>query len=68
MKQDIQLRQPLRDLKVAITGGTSGLGLALLRQFADAGASVAFVARDAARLAPHRRQPSRHPWLSRRCG
>ena len=51
MKQDIRLRQPLRDLKVAITGGTSGLGLALLRQFAGAGASVAFVARDAARLA-----------------
>ena len=51
MKQDIRLRQPLRDLKVAITGGTSGLGLALLRQFADAGASVAFVARDGARLA-----------------
>jgi NAD(P)-dependent dehydrogenase (short-subunit alcohol dehydrogenase family) len=51
MKQDIRLRQPLRDLKVAITGGTSGLGLALLRQFAGAGASVAFVARDGARLA-----------------
>jgi NAD(P)-dependent dehydrogenase (short-subunit alcohol dehydrogenase family) len=51
MKQDIQLRQPLRDLKVAISGGTSGLGLALLRQFAAAGASVAFVARDAARVA-----------------
>ena len=56
MTQNIQRRQPprdlpLRDLKVAITGGTSGLGLALLRQLADAGASVAFVARDAARLA-----------------
>jgi len=56
MKQDVQPRQPLRDLplrdlKIAITGGTSGLGLALLRQLADAGASVAFVARDAARLA-----------------
>ena len=51
MKRDIQLRQPLQDLKVAISGGTSGLGLALLRQFAAAGASVAFVARDAARVA-----------------
>jgi NAD(P)-dependent dehydrogenase (short-subunit alcohol dehydrogenase family) len=51
MKHDIQRRQPLRNLKVAITGGTSGLGLALLRQFAAAGASVAFVARDAARVA-----------------
>ena len=51
MKQDVRARQPLRDLRVAITGGTSGLGLALLRQLADAGASVAFVARDPARVA-----------------
>jgi NAD(P)-dependent dehydrogenase (short-subunit alcohol dehydrogenase family) len=51
MNQNAQLRQPLRNLKVAISGGTSGLGLALLRQLADAGASVAFVARDAARVA-----------------
>lgn len=50
MKQDVQLRQPLRNLKVAISGGTSGLGLALLRQFAAGGASVAFIARDAARV------------------
>jgi NAD(P)-dependent dehydrogenase (short-subunit alcohol dehydrogenase family) len=32
-------------LRVAITGGTSGLGLALVRELADAGARVAFVAR-----------------------
>jgi NAD(P)-dependent dehydrogenase (short-subunit alcohol dehydrogenase family) len=51
MKQDVRARQPLRDLRVAITGGTSGLGLALLRQLADAGASAAFVARDPARVA-----------------
>jgi NAD(P)-dependent dehydrogenase (short-subunit alcohol dehydrogenase family) len=51
MKQDVRARQPLRDLRVAITGGTSGLGLALVRQLADADASVAFVARDAARVA-----------------
>lgn len=33
------------DLRVAITGGTSGLGLALLRDVAGRGARVAFVAR-----------------------
>jgi NAD(P)-dependent dehydrogenase (short-subunit alcohol dehydrogenase family) len=51
MKQDIRLHRPFAGLRVAITGGTSGLGLALLHQFAAAGASVAFVARDAARVA-----------------
>jgi NAD(P)-dependent dehydrogenase (short-subunit alcohol dehydrogenase family) len=35
----------LEGLRVAITGGTSGLGLALVRQLLDAGARVAFVAR-----------------------
>ena len=35
----------LRGLRVAITGGTSGLGLALLRRLLDQGAAVAFVAR-----------------------
>jgi NAD(P)-dependent dehydrogenase (short-subunit alcohol dehydrogenase family) len=34
-------------LRVAITGGTSGLGLALVRQFSAGGANVAFVARTA---------------------
>jgi len=37
-------------LRVAITGGTSGLGLALVRRLADQGAHVAFVARDRARV------------------
>ena len=32
-------------LRVAITGGTSGLGLALVRELLDRGARVAFVAR-----------------------
>src|SRR3989442_15286295 len=32
-------------LRVAITGGTSGLGLALLREFLGRGARIAFVAR-----------------------
>src|SRR4030095_15290844 len=35
----------LAGLRVAITGGTSGLGLALVRRLAARGADVAFVAR-----------------------
>ncbi|WP_376705272.1 SDR family NAD(P)-dependent oxidoreductase [Mesorhizobium sp. ISC25] len=38
----------LQGLRVAVTGGTSGLGLALVRQLAREGAFVAFVARTAA--------------------
>lgn len=37
-------------LRVAVTGGTSGLGLALVEQLRQAGAQVAFVARDAHRV------------------
>ena len=37
----------LRGLRVAITGGTSGLGLALVRLLVARGAQVAFVARTA---------------------
>jgi len=37
-------------LRVAITGGTSGLGLALVREFLARGANVAFVARTAERV------------------
>jgi len=37
----------MTDLKAAITGGTSGLGLALVREFRRRGARVAFVARTA---------------------
>jgi NAD(P)-dependent dehydrogenase (short-subunit alcohol dehydrogenase family) len=47
-----------RDLRIAITGGTSGLGLALVRQLSASGARVAFVARDAQRVAEIARQ---HP-------
>jgi NAD(P)-dependent dehydrogenase (short-subunit alcohol dehydrogenase family) len=36
---------PLPELRVAITGGTSGLGLALVRELHGRGARVAFVAR-----------------------
>ena len=37
-------------LRVAVTGGTSGLGLALMRALHARGAQVAFVARDAQRV------------------
>src|SRR6266852_8688271 len=37
---------PFTGLRVAVTGGTSGLGLALVREFLGRGAHVAFVARD----------------------
>ena len=37
-------------LRVAVTGGTSGLGLALVRQLSARGARVAFVARTARRV------------------
>jgi NAD(P)-dependent dehydrogenase (short-subunit alcohol dehydrogenase family) len=40
----------LAGLKVAVTGGTSGLGLALVRQFTRRGAVVAFVARGKERV------------------
>lgn len=39
------LRNSLAGLKVAITGGTSGLGLALVREMLTRGAEIAFVAR-----------------------
>jgi NAD(P)-dependent dehydrogenase (short-subunit alcohol dehydrogenase family) len=41
----------LRGLRVAVTGGTSGLGLALVRRLVAGGAEVAFVARTAAAVA-----------------
>ena len=37
----------LREVRVAVTGGTSGLGLALVRRLVARGARVAFVARNA---------------------
>ncbi|HSH91633.1 MAG TPA: SDR family oxidoreductase [Ramlibacter sp.] len=47
--------------RVAITGGTSGLGLALVEQLHREGASVAFIARDAARVhAVAQRFPGTH--------
>ena len=38
------------DLRVAITGGTAGLGLALVREFRRRGAAIAFVARGRERV------------------
>lgn len=42
---------PLAGARVAITGGTSGLGLALVRELLRRGAEVAFVARGGERVA-----------------
>src|SRR3981189_3083871 len=42
---DDHLCNPFTDVRVAITGGTSGLGLSLFRELLDRGAKVAFVAR-----------------------
>jgi 3-dehydrosphinganine reductase len=44
----------LRDSHVLVTGGSSGIGLALARQCAVAGARVSLVARDASKLAAGR--------------
>jgi len=41
---------PIADLRVVITGGTSGLGLALVHELVARGARVAFVARDPSRV------------------
>jgi NAD(P)-dependent dehydrogenase (short-subunit alcohol dehydrogenase family) len=42
---------PFSGLRVAITGGTSGLGLELVREMARRGAAVAFIARTAGNVA-----------------
>lgn len=46
----------LRGLRVAVTGGTSGLGLALVRRLAAEGARVAFVARTASAVERYARE------------
>ena len=45
-----QASSTLRDARVVITGGTSGLGLALVRELRERGARIAFVARNAERV------------------
>jgi len=45
-------RSLLRKSRILVTGGTSGLGRALVREFRTRGAHVAFVARTAARVKP----------------
>ena len=46
----LESSQSLRDLRVAVTGGTSGLGRALVHELRARGAHVAFTARGAARV------------------
>ena len=48
MPLDSDIDTTLARLRVAVTGGTSGLGLALVRRLAGQGARVAFVARTVA--------------------
>ena len=50
----------LKGLRVAISGGTSGLGLALVRQFSARGANVALLARTAADVERTARQVAAH--------
>jgi NAD(P)-dependent dehydrogenase (short-subunit alcohol dehydrogenase family) len=51
----------LAGLRVAVTGGTSGLGLALVREFLRRGARVAFVARTPGRVGQvARERPGSH--------
>jgi len=49
-----------RDRRMAITGGTSGLGLALVRELRSRGARVAFVARERARVEQVATQTNAH--------
>jgi NAD(P)-dependent dehydrogenase (short-subunit alcohol dehydrogenase family) len=54
-------RDSIRGLRVAVTGGTSGLGLALVRTLRERGADVAFVARSHGRVhAVAAEQPGTH--------
>jgi NAD(P)-dependent dehydrogenase (short-subunit alcohol dehydrogenase family) len=50
LQQPLSQRDPLAGKRVVVTGGTSGLGLALVRAIHRRGARVGFVARTAARV------------------
>ena len=52
--------QPLQGVRVAITGGTSGLGLALVRELTRRGARVALIARTESRVAMVAAEESAH--------
>src|SRR5947208_12486916 len=57
----VDLQNRFRGARIAITGGTSGLGLALVRELLDRGADVAFVARGRERIERiTREQPNAH--------
>ncbi len=53
-----ELHSPFADLRAAVTGGTSGLGQALVRELLARGASVALVARSRDRV---ERMAAEHP-------
>lgn len=59
IERETTLRRSLRGARVLVTGGTSGLGLALVRELEARGASVAFVARTRARVAEVEREVPR---------
>jgi NAD(P)-dependent dehydrogenase (short-subunit alcohol dehydrogenase family) len=52
--------EPFTGLRVAITGGTSGLGLALVHEFTNRGAEVALVARTPHRVEQVARETGAH--------
>jgi NAD(P)-dependent dehydrogenase (short-subunit alcohol dehydrogenase family) len=58
--REIDLPGPFVNLRVAITGGTSGLGLALVRELLNRGARVAFLARGGERVERVAREHAAH--------
>ena len=54
------VRNDVTGLRVAVTGGTSGLGLALVRQLAAGRADIAFVARTAAAVEQTAKETGAH--------
>lgn len=59
-QQQSETPRHLHGVRVAITGGTSGLGLALVRELTKRGAQVALVARTRARVAAVAAEESAH--------